>query len=58
MGQQAELMANFWQVVESAHGHLHLVAHAMTVQHNLGRVFVIQPTGEFAYHLLPIIGAL
>jgi hypothetical protein len=39
MGQQGHLGAIGGQVVEGAHGHLHLIAHAGAVHQDFGRVF-------------------
>ena len=61
MGQQAELMANFWQVVKSAHGHLHLVAHAMILRHlfsPLNNVRLSHLCGPMDQHLRSIEAAL
>ncbi|MNV79827.1 hypothetical protein D3C71_1733960 [compost metagenome] len=50
MREQGHLRAGHGQVVEGAHGYLHLVAHAMAVHQYGGRVFLQQGAGQFAYH--------
>src|SRR3989344_3672731 len=50
LGQQAHLFAHSGQVVERAHGHIHLIAHAMAVQQHLGGILLQQGAGQFAYH--------
>ena len=46
----ADALAHGGQVVERAHGHVHLVAHAVAVQQHLGGGLLQQGAGQFAYH--------
>src|SRR5690606_1128601 len=46
-------LANRRQVVEAAHGHLHLVADAVAVQQHLGWILLQQGAGQLAYHCGP-----
>ena len=57
MRQQADRLAALGQVVEGAHRHLHLVADAVAIEQDLGRILVVQGAGEFADHFMPIIEA-
>lgn len=42
MRQQGHFFADRRQVVEGAHGHIHLVAHALAIHQNLGRIFSLR----------------
>ena len=59
---QGNCLSHRWQVVKSAHRHLHFVTHAVAVDDDLRRVFVAQDASQFANHggsrVSPIIGAL
>ena len=57
MRQQADRLTALRQVIKGAHRHLHLVAHAVTIDQDLGRILVVQRAGEFADHFMPIIEA-
>src|SRR3990167_2487702 len=48
--QQRHFFARARQVVESAHGHVHLVAHAVAVDQDLRRILFQQGAGQLAYH--------
>ena len=50
VGEQRDLVAIGRQVVEGAHGHLHLVAHAAAVDDDLRWIFVADDACEFADH--------
>ena len=45
MGQQRDLGAHRWQIEKRAHGHIDLIAHAMAIDQNLGRILFQQNTG-------------
>ena len=53
MRQQSDRLAQAGQMVESAHGHIHLVAHAVAVDQHLGRVFGGQGALESSDHGVP-----
>jgi hypothetical protein len=55
--EQAHAFAHGGQVVEGAHGHLHLVTHAVAVQQHLGGILLQQGAGQFAYHWMSFAGA-
>jgi hypothetical protein len=42
MGQQSDTLTGGWQVVKSAHGHIHFVAHTVAIHQHLGRIFFTQ----------------
>ncbi len=60
--QQRHFFAAGGQVVERAHGHIHLVAHAVAVEQDLRGGFFQQRAGQLAYHwgfpFLRIIGLI
>ena len=43
------------QVVERAHRHIHFVAHALHVQHNLRRILFQQDAAQSSDHVFPLL---
>src|SRR5690606_6853486 len=54
--QQRYPLAQAGKVVERAHGHVDLVAHAIAIHQHLWRILVAQRPRQSAYHWVPFAG--
>jgi len=56
VGQQRDRLAERGQVVEGAHRHADLVAHAVAVDQHVGRVLEAEGSGELSDHGARVLG--